>query len=118
MKRPLCIASVFYIIGILIGLYINIRIVLLMFFCIIIIVSVYILTKTKITIIYFVVLILGFIQITVINNNYEKVYNFVKEPMQKVKAEIISEPEEKEYKVVYQINILEAQNCQEFIYTK
>ena len=118
MKRPLCIASVFYIIGILIGLYINIRIVLLMFFCIIIIVSVYILTKIKITIIYFVVLILGFIQITVINNNYEKVYNFVKEPMQKVKAEIISEPEEKEYKVVYQINILEAQNCQEFIYTK
>lgn len=118
MKRPLCIASVFYIIGILIGLYINIRIVILMFFCIIIIVSVYILTKTKITIIYFVVLILGFIQITVINNNYEKVYNFVKEPMQKVKAEIISEPEEKEYKVVYQINILEAQNCQEFIYTK
>lgn len=118
MKRPLCIASVFYIIGILIGLYINIRIVLLMFFCIIIIVSVYILTKIKITIIYFVVLILGFIQITVINNNYEKVYNFVKEPMQKVKAEIISDPEEKEYKVVYQINILEAQNCQEFIYTK
>ena len=118
MKRPLCIASVFYIIGILIGLYINISIALLMFFCLIIIALVYILTKIKITIIYFVVLILGFTQITFVNNHYEEIYNLIENPIKKVKAEIIAEPEEKEYKIVYQINILEAQNCQEFINTK
>lgn len=118
MKRPLCIASVFYIIGILIGLYINISIALLIFLSLSTIAIVYILTKIKVTAVYFIILILGFIQITVINNNYEKVYNFVKEPMQKVKAEIISEPEEKEYKTVYKISILEVENSQELINTK
>lgn len=118
MKRPLCIASVFYIIGILIGLYININIALLIFLSLSIIAIVYILTKIKVTAVYFIILIIGFIQITVINNNYEKGYNLVKEPMQKVKAEIISEPEEKEYKTVYKISILEVENSQELINTK
>jgi len=119
IKRPLCVATIAYIIGILIGLYLRMSIALL------IILNIYLsfywtnyfrkeVHKKKKDILYFTVLIgillIGIMHVRYIDFTYHKFYEEISEIDENdsnIKATIISLPTEKEYSIQYKIKIVE-----------
>lgn len=105
-KRPLCIVVICYIIGIIMGLYLKISIVFLL--CVFILVGTlnYIIFHNGKVFIVLIVILLGFSLIKIVDNDYEKMYQFLQsDERYRVEAVIASEPIEKEYKIVYEIEI-------------
>lgn len=111
-NRPICIASSFYIVGILIGLYLKISIVFYICFFILItyFIFIFILKKSSTKfIIYFGILIFGIFYISSLESNYNNIYEKI-EGEKIIKAVIISEPEDDEYKYSYTIKIESIKN--------
>lgn len=104
INRPICIASIMYIIGILIGLYLHISIV---FLVILTVIAIIILTMLNLKIRYLIFILIicsGAIHVNLLNNQYEKnTENLYREA--KIKAIVISNPEDKEYKYRYTIKV-------------
>lgn len=107
MKRPILIAVIGYIIGILWGLYLKINIIPIIF---ILLISLYITYKIKkenkyknIIILITITTIISNLQITYLNKKYNTMYKENEE--YKVIATVISKPQEKEYKNIYKIKI-------------
>ena len=114
MKRPLCIASIIYIIGILLGLYLKLSIALFIVFLFFVIVFVKYLVKEcenkrryiLKTIVYILILIAGIMNIKQIDYRYEKFYDEI-EGIEEIKVEaiILKNIEEKDYSKTYEIQI-------------
>ena len=101
MKRPVLVAVIGYIIGILWGLYLKFSIVpLLLFFLIIFFIKK---KYRKLIILIVIATLVSNIQINYLNNKYEKIYTDGEE--YKIIGTIVSEPQEKEYKTVYKIKV-------------
>ena len=109
IKRPICIASCFYIMGILIGLYLKNGIVFLcsVIVCITIIAIIY--GKSKIWIVMIMCTLFGSIYVNILDIKYEEKYSNISQNV-KIKAIIVSEPEDKEYKYTYTIKVKEINN--------
>lgn len=105
MKRPILIATIGYIIGIIWELYFKISIV--PFFIINSIIYVIfnkkILKYKQIIILILIFFIISNIQIKQLNKKYDTLYNNLEEV--KIVGTIVSEPKEKEYKTVYKIKV-------------
>lgn len=105
MKRPILIATIGYIIGIIWELYFKISIV--PFFIISSIIYVIfnkkILKYKQIIILILIFFIISNIQIKQLNKKYDTLYNNLEEV--KIVGTIVSEPKEKEYKTVYKIKV-------------
>lgn len=108
LKRPLCIATILYILGILIGLYLHVSIAFLLIICLLIGSFLYMMIKKKIYIVFILFFILGVVQVKLIDADYENTYqNIQEQEIYKIKAIIVSDRIHKEYKDVYQIKIVE-----------
>ena len=105
MKRPILIATIGYIIGIIWELYFKISIV--PFFIINLIIYVIfnkkIIKYKQIIILILIFFIISNIQIKQLNKKYDTLYNNLEEV--KIVGTIVSEPKEKEYKTVYKIKV-------------
>lgn len=105
MKRPILIATIGYIIGIIWELYFKISIV--SFFIInsimYVIFNKKILKYKQIIILILIFFIISNIQIKQLNKKYDTLYNNLEEV--KIVGTIVSEPKEKEYKTVYKIKV-------------
>lgn len=105
MKRPILIATIGYIIGIIWELYFKISIV--PFFIINSIIYVIfnkkIIKYKQIIILILIFFIISNIQIKHLNKKYDTLYNNLEEV--KIVGTIVSEPKEKEYKTVYKIKV-------------
>lgn len=113
MKRPLCIATIFYIIGILIGLYLQLSIAFLLFAWVIITIISYLTIKRRCIVVFLIILLLGTMQVKLVDMKYEEKYELIEQTsINKVKAIIVSEPQEKEYKIVYEVKIVEVENTE------
>ncbi len=101
MKRPVLVAVIGYIIGILWGLYLKFSIVplLLIFLIIFFIKKKY----RKLIILIAIATLISNVQVNFLNNKYENFYTDGEE--YKIVGTIVSEPQEKEYKTVYKIKI-------------
>lgn len=105
MKRPILIAVIGYILGILWGLYIQISIVPFIFILLVVL----FLKKGKIIkyknilILIILIFICASVKTLYLNNKYNTLYNNIEEC--KVIATVVSEPQEKEYKYVYKIKV-------------
>lgn len=105
-KRPLCIATVCYISGIMMGLYLQISIVfLLCLFTIIVIITHFLFHKNCI-IIYGLIILLGFISVIMIDKDYLEQYKFCQKAEEyQIEAIIVSDVTVKEYKKIYEVEI-------------
>lgn len=110
-KRPLCIATIFYIIGIIIGLYLSVSIALFGVICFIIALISYLITSKKYIIILILILFIGATYIRLIDINYANKYDLINENKDlTVKVLIISEPKKREYKSIYEVKIVEVKD--------
>lgn len=105
MKRPILIATIGYIIGIIWGLYIKISIVPFFIFCLIILIifKKRIIKYKQIIVVLLIFLSISNIHIKELNKKYNNLYKNLEEI--KVVGTIVSEPQEKEYKTVYKIKV-------------
>lgn len=109
MKRPILIAVIGYIIGIIWGLYLKINIIPIIFILLISIPITYKINKQKIKpykniiILIAITAIISNIQITYLNKKYNTMY--IKNQEYKVIATVVSNTQEKEYKNTYKIKI-------------
>ena len=111
LKRPLCIATIFYIIGIIIGLYLHLSMALFGVICFIIALISYLITSKKYIIILILILFIGATYIRLIDINYANKYDLINENKDlTVKAVIISEPKQREYKSIYEVKIVEVKD--------
>lgn len=102
--RPLCIAIIFYIIGIIMGLYLKTSMVLLS--CVLALFIINILFKKTIYILFIFMIILGFFAIKIIDHDYMQQYKILNEKnTYKIQATIISDKIEKSYTDMYQVEI-------------
>ena len=101
MKRPVLVAVIGYIIGILWGLYLKFSIVPLLF--ILIILCIIKKKYSKLIIILTITILISNIQVNYLNNKYENLYSDEEEYI--IIGTIVSEPQEKEYKNVYKIKV-------------
>ena len=99
-----------YIIGILIGLYLNISIVFLCIILVIIGIIVHLFFKEKKWIFMLLLILFGSIYVDILDKSYDRKYDAVLNDVE-IKAVVITEPEEKEYK--YKII---CENCGQEIY--
>jgi len=120
MRRPLCIVSIIYIIGILLGLYLQISIALLSIVILSVISLGYIYITKKyrniVSILFLtIILIIGCMYIKYIDNDYEKMYKDISnlEELQIV-AKVITSPIQKQYSSQYEIQILSLNNKQKY----
>ncbi|MGN1383749.1 MAG: DNA internalization-related competence protein ComEC/Rec2 [Clostridia bacterium] len=97
MKRLICIASIGYILGIILRLYFSSITFLIALLCIF-----WLIKKDKKIIILLVFVILSFIYIDILENEYNRIENKQIEE----KAVIISDIQEKEYKYIYEAKFL------------
>lgn len=127
-NRPLCIATIFYLIGIIIGLYLQISIAFLIGIAIMFVLIILVLylkkqsTVNKLTRIYsknikkyiipILILLFGIIYTKIIDTNYENKYNVIREDEVKIIAIVTSEVKEKQYKYTYEVKIIEINNEQ------
>lgn len=110
-NRPVCVASILYIIGIIIGLYLHFSIVFFILLCIIVGIIGYLITANKEVFVLILIIFLGFSYIKLIDSNYVEKYKLLKENEEiKIKAIVVSDPIEKEYKKVYKIKITESED--------
>lgn len=106
IKRPLCIATVCYIIGIIMGLYLKISIVFLLCFFTLTILLICSVFHKKNLIIFFIIILCGHFSIQFLDRSYEKEYQFFKEGKEyEIEGVIVSEPIEEEYKIVCEVEI-------------
>lgn len=91
-------------VGILIGLYLDISMVFLCIVIAIILIIVYLFSKKLIYILFILLILFGSIYVNILNARYEERYSRVREEV-KIRAVIINEPEEKEYKYTYKIKV-------------
>lgn len=112
MNRPLCIATVFYILGIIMGLYLKMSIAFFIVFLIFIVFCFYINLKEKRNcilkfLLFILVLIIGIINIKQLDSAYEKFYKSIeKQDEVQIEAIVVSSEEEKDYSYTYEIKIL------------
>ena len=104
MKRPILIATIGYIIGILWGLYLKSIVPFIIFSILILIIFKNKIRKYKqIILLILISSIISNTQINILNNKYNNLYKNINEV--KVIGTIVSEPQEKEYKTVYKIKV-------------
>ena len=107
MNRPICIASIFYMIGILVGLYLQISIALLSIVLVIVCIIMYAITSdVKKCVIYLCISVVGIMQIHILENNYNGISSKIPEEVT-IKALITSNANEKEYKYTYTVTVSE-----------
>lgn len=107
MNRPICIASIFYMIGILVGLYLQISIALLSIVLVIVCIIMYAITSdVKKCVIYVCISVVGIMQIHILENNYNGISSKIPEEVT-IKALITSNASEKEYKYTYTVTVSE-----------
>lgn len=105
-KRPLCIATGCYVIGIIMGLYLQISIVFLLCFAIFITVLTYFIFHKIRYVIFIIFLLLGFLCVELIDNNYSGMYQCLQEKEEyTIQGIVVSDVLEKEYKNVYEIEL-------------
>lgn len=105
-KRPLCIATVCYISGIIMGLYLQISIVFLLCLLTIMIVIAYFLFRKNCIIVLGLIILLGFISVIKIDEDYRKQYQFYRKSEEyHIEAIIVSDVTVKEYKKIYEVEI-------------
>lgn len=115
LKRPLCVVAVFYIIGIIMGLYLKISIVFLVLVAFIGSICFYIISKKIKYVLVILVIFLGAISIKIVDISFENMYNLVQEDeIYHIKAIVVSDINKKEYKDVYKIEIKEIDGNKEF----
>lgn len=108
MKRPVCLATVFLILGMIIELYLQISIAFFLMAGLLIGVLFFRKFKKIAIFIYLGILILGMLLIHIIDIHYEKEYEELsKEGTHEIKAIIVSDRKEKQYQYVYEIEIEE-----------
>ena len=107
MNRPICIASIFYMIGILVGLYLQISIALLSIVLVIVCIIMYAITSdVRKCVIYVCISVVGIMQIHILENNYNGISSKIPEEVT-IKALITSNANEKEYKYTYTVTVSE-----------
>ena len=107
MNRPICIASIFYMIGILVELYLQISIALLSIVLVIVCIIMYAITSdVKKCVIYVCICVVGIMQIHILENNYNGISSKIPEEVT-IKALITSNANEKEYKYTYTVTVSE-----------
>ena len=107
MNRPICIASIFYMIGILVGLYLQISIALLSIVLVIVCIIMYAITSdVKKCVIYVCICVVGIMQMHILENNYNGISSKIPEEVT-IKALITSNASEKEYKYTYIVTVSE-----------
>lgn len=105
-KRPLCIATGCYVIGIIMGLYLQISIVFLLCFAILITVLKYFIFHKIRYVIFIIFLLLGFLCVKLTDNNYSGMYQCLQEKEEyTIQGIVVSDVLEKEYKNVYEIEL-------------
>lgn len=122
LKRPLCIATVFYILGIIMGLYIKIDIVFFLLLISMVIIVIYFIVDYifkillickkksfyKIGLLLVLTLFAGIVSIRLVDRNFEKQYETLKQrEIYLIKAIVVSGPIQKEYKTIYEIEVRE-----------
>ena len=117
IKRPICSASIFYILGILIGLYLKINIVFLCLLIILFSIVIYLFSKKIIYISFLIITLTGYIYISILEVNYENKYKEINDEV-KIKGIIIEEPQEKDYKYVYTLRVETINNDNKYNNTK
>ena len=107
MNRPICIASIFYMIGILVELYLQISIALLSVVLVIVCIIMYAITSdVKKCVIYVCICVVGIMQIHILENNYNGISSKIPEELT-IKALITSNASEREYKYTYTVTVSE-----------
>ena len=106
-----------YIIGILIGLYLHISIAFLCIGYIIFSIVLYLFNVNKKWFIFLSFVLIGCIYVSVLDNNYESKYENISGKVS-IKAIIISEPEDKDYKNTYTIKVEEINGDKKYKNTK
>lgn len=103
IDRPLCIATICYIIGIIMGLYLSsFGIVFLLYFLLLIIAF----KINKKICIYILIIIIGFSYIKFIDYSYEKDYDLVNSKENYIiEGIVVSDKRDKEYKEVYDLDV-------------
>lgn len=103
IDRPLCIATICYIIGIIMGLYLSsFGIVFLLYFLLLIIAF----KINKKICIYILIIIIGFSYIKFIDYSYEKDYGLVNSKENYIiEGIVVSDKRDKEYKEVYDLDV-------------
>ena len=106
-----------YIIGILIGLYLQISIVFLCLVIFIICIIICLHNINKRWLVFLCILLIGCMHIRLLNKNYEQKYSEVFGEIH-IKAIVISEPADKDYKYIYTIKVEEINNDDKYENTK
>lgn len=107
-KRPVCLATVFLVIGMIVELYLQISIAFLAVFGLLIGALLFKKFKQVAIFIYIGILILGMLLIHIVDNNYEREYkNLLNQELNEIKAIVVSDGKEKQYQYVYEIEIRE-----------
>ena len=116
IKRPLCIATGCYVIGIIMGLYLQISIVFLLCFTIFITIFVYFMFHKIRYAIFIIFLLSGFICIKVTDNVYVEMYQLLQDEEEyTVQGIIVSDVLEKEYKNVYEIELQKVNDNSKYV---
>ncbi len=111
-NRPICIASIFFVLGILIGMNIQISILYIISIFLIILIIILIIFQKQINykiFAFFFIFIFGFVYSSALQQRNYEIYNNIK-GKQIIEAIIISEPEDKEYKYRYTIKVKKINN--------
>ena len=104
-------------IGILIGLYLKLSVVFLCITTVTISILLYLITKKIWYVLLVCILCIGSIYIKIMDANYDQKYLDICDEV-KIRAIVVSEPEEKEYKYVYKIKVQEINNEDKYRNTK
>lgn len=106
LKRPVCLATVFLIIGMIIELYLQISIAFLALFGLLIGALLFKKFKQMQIFIYTGILIMGMLVIHIVDVNYEIAYkNLLKQESNEIETIVVSDRKEKQYQYVYKIEI-------------
>ena len=105
LKRPVCLATVFLIIGMIIELYLQISIAFLALFGLLI--GALLFKKFKqMQIFIYTGILMGMLVIHIVDVNYEIAYkNLLKQESNEIEAIVVSDRKEKQYQYVYEIEI-------------
>lgn len=106
--KPFCIATITAVLGIIMGLYLK-SIALFVLFSLLIIIL-FLKTKKSYYLIFLACFIAFYSYITILENQYEKVWQSFGNQEVKIQAIVISNPEQKEYKQTYEIQVLKMEN--------
>lgn len=101
--RPLCIATICYIIGIIMGLYLS-SFGIVFWLCLLLFIIAFSFNKKMC--VYILIIIIGFSYIKLIDYSYEKDYNFANSKENYIiEGVVVSDKRDKEYKEVYDLDV-------------